>query len=75
MKKLLLFDLDGTLLKTDKTISERTFKALDKCKSMGCIIGICTSRGEQSCYSVLKNIKPNFFISSGGALIKYNNEL
>ena len=74
MKKLLLFDLDGTLLKTDKTISERTVEALDKCRDMGYIIGICTSRGEQNCCSFLKKIKPNIFISSGGALIKYNNE-
>ena len=74
MKKLLLFDLDGTLLKTDKTISERTVEALDKCKNIGCMIGISTSRGEQNCYSFLKKIKPNIFISSGGALVKYNNE-
>lgn len=74
MKKLLLFDLDGTLLRTDKTISERTVAALDKCKSMGCIIGISTSRSEQNCYSFLGKIEPNILISSGGALIKYNNE-
>ncbi len=74
MKKLLLFDLDGTLLRTDKTISERTAEALNKCKSAGCIIGISTSRSEQNCYSFLKKIKPDILISSGGALIKYNNE-
>lgn len=31
MNKLLLFDLDGTLLKSDKTISYRTIKAVNKC--------------------------------------------
>lgn len=74
MKKLLLFDLDGTLLKTDKTISERTLAALNKCKSLSCLIGISTSRSEQNCHSFLEKLKPNILISSGGALIKYNNE-
>ena len=74
MKKLLLFDLDVTLLRTDKTISERTAETLNKCKSAGCIIGISTSRSEQNCYSFLKKIKPDILISSGGALIKYDNE-
>ena len=31
-KKLLLFDLDDTLLRSDKTISERTLEALRKCR-------------------------------------------
>ena len=74
MKKLLLFDLDGTLLKTDKTISERTLATLDMCKSLGCLIGISTSRSEQNCHSFLEKLEPNILISSGGALIKYNNE-
>ena len=30
--KLLLFDLDGTLLQSDKTISTRTLSALKKCR-------------------------------------------
>ena len=30
--KLLLFDLDGTLLQSEKTISTRTLSALKKCR-------------------------------------------
>ncbi len=30
--KLLLFDLDGTLLRSDKTISQATLKALQECR-------------------------------------------
>ena len=30
--KLLLLDLDGTLLQSDKTISTRTLSALKKCR-------------------------------------------
>lgn len=58
MKKMLLFDLDGTLLRTDKSISEATLAILSKCKEQGCIVGVSTSRGEQNCFS--------FFKKSGG---------
>ena len=37
-QKLLLFDLDGTLLKNDKTISENTLAALMKCRKKGMLI-------------------------------------
>lgn len=42
--KLLLFDLDGTLLQSDKTISQRTLDALRKCGEKGILIGVSTSR-------------------------------
>ena len=74
MRTLLLFDLDGTLLKSDKTISERTIEILKKCKSMGYVIGIATSRGEQNCFTFIKEIDSDILISSGGALIKYGND-
>lgn len=42
--KLLLFDLDGTLLQSDKTISKRTLAGLKRCKEKGILIGVSTSR-------------------------------
>ncbi len=41
--KLLLFDLDGTLLQSDKTISTRTLSALKKCRGNDILIGVSTS--------------------------------
>ena len=46
--KLLLFDLDGTLLQSDKTISKRTLSVLRKCREKGILIGVSTSRSEQN---------------------------
>ena len=48
--KLLLFDLDGTLLRSDKTISQTTLKALRECRKKGILIGVSTSRGEQNAF-------------------------
>ncbi len=71
--KLLLFDLDGTLLRSDKTISEHTIKALGKCREQGILIGISTSRAEHNCIAFLPDLTPDVFIASGGAVVKYRN--
>lgn len=70
--KLLLFDLDGTLLRSDKTISERTLAALFWCRKRGIRIGVSTSRGRQNVLSFLKALKPDVLITSGGALAEYD---
>jgi len=72
--KLLLFDLDGTLLQSDKTISERTLKALSKCREQGMLIGISTSRAEHNCMTFLPDMTPDIFIASGGAVVKYRDD-
>lgn len=72
--KLLLFDLDGTLLRSGKTISQATLKALQKCRENGILIGVSTSRGEQNALSFIEELQPDVLIASGGALVKYNGE-
>lgn len=72
--KLLLFDLDGTLLKSDKTISEHTLSVLNACRSKGLMIGVSTSRSEQNSMTFLSELLPDILISSGGALVKQNGE-
>ena len=73
--KILLFDLDGTLLRIDKTFSEYTLEILSKCKEHGYLIGISTSRGEQNCLGFLREMKPDILISSGGALVRANGTI
>lgn len=73
--KILLFDLDGTLLRNDKTLSEYTLETLSKCKECGYLIGISTSRGEQNCLGFLREMKPDILISSGGALVRVNEKI
>ena len=73
--QILLFDLDGTLLRNDKTISEYTLEILSKCKEYGYLIGISTSRGEQNCLGFLRELKPDILISSGGALVRANGKI
>lgn len=72
--KILLFDLDGTLLRSDKTISEHTLQVLRKCREKGLLIGVSTSRSEKNSLKFIAELCPDIIISSGGALVKYNNE-
>lgn len=72
--KLLLFDLDGTLLRSDKTISQATLIALQECREKDILIGVSTSRGEQNALSFIEKLQPDVLIASGGALVKYNGE-
>ena len=68
--RLLLFDLDGTLLDSDKSISERNILALKKCREKGILIGVSTSRSEQNSMTFLNELTPDILIASGGALVK-----
>jgi HAD-superfamily hydrolase, subfamily IIB len=68
-RKILLFDLDGTLLRSDKTISEKTLKAVLKAKAKGYLIGVSTSRSENNSLSFIDSISPDIIISSGGAMV------
>lgn len=74
-KRILLFDLDGTLLREDKTLSRYTLEVVSKCKERGCLIGISTSRSEQNCLKFLKELKPDILISSGGALVRADKKI
>lgn len=74
-KRILLFDLDGTLLRDDKTLSRYTLEIVSKCKERGHLIGISTSRGEKNCLKFLKELKPDILISSGGAFVRANGKI
>ena len=72
--KLLLFDLDDTLLRSDKTISRRTREALQACREQGILIGISTSRAVHNCIPFLRELEPDLIIASGGAVIRYRGD-
>ncbi len=73
--KLLLFDLDGTLLHSDKSISDYTLNILQKCRERGILMGIATARGESNAPAIIPVIDPDIVISSGGALVRQRGEI
>jgi Cof subfamily protein (haloacid dehalogenase superfamily) len=73
MAKMIVMDLDGTLLTNDKNISSYTCSMLEKCKSNGIKIVIATARSEKSAKRCIDLIKPDIMILNGGALVINNN--
>lgn len=73
-RKLLLFDLDDTLLRSDKTISRHTLEVLEQCREQGYFIGVSTSRGETNSLLYISELRPEVAICSGGAVVKYKDQ-
>lgn len=76
-KKLVFFDIDGTLLNNKKTINESTIKAIDDLKHKGFIFCIATGRGLSEGIIEIANIaKLNGFLilSNGNYIWDLENE-
>lgn len=73
--KIILTDLDETLLHTDKTISNRTLQILEKCRKKGMLIGFSTSRGQIRNSHFAEIVKPDIIISNGGATVICNEKM
>ena len=73
--KLILCDLDGTLLRSDKTISDKSARVLEQYRSRGILIGFSTSRGRANIIPFEAKIKPDILICNGGASMVCRGEL
>lgn len=73
--KLIIMDLDNTLLRKDKSISDYTVKVLERCRKRGYLIAFATARAENAMLRFLQAIGPDAVISNGGATIRVNGEI
>lgn len=73
--KIVLVDLDLTLLHTDGTLSERNIAALKKCQEKEILVGFCTSRGIPGIKKFVDMVNPQLWICNAGASIYFNGEL
>lgn len=67
--KIFIFDLDGTLLKNDKTISLTTIACLKSLHQKGYLIGYVTARTKRKLQELLTDLPCNFIASYDGAMI------
>ena len=63
----IIFDLDDTLLRSDKSISDYTLGVLKKCRERGIYTGFATARNEISAGSYIQIKDFDIVISNGGA--------
>ena len=68
--KMIVIDLDQTLLRSDKSISCFTINAVNTCKQRGILIVFATARSETDCKQYTEIINPDAVVSSRGLLVK-----
>lgn len=73
--KIIFTDLDNTLLKTDKSISNYSIDIINKCKTQGILFGIATARSEREAHPYIKMINPEIIISNGGAIVRFKDKI
>lgn len=66
--KMIVTDLDGTLLHNDKTISDRTLRVLEQCRKRGIAFVIATARFWIGAETVIDLLKPDYVISADGTM-------
>lgn len=77
MIKLIAIDLDGTLLKDDKTISERNITTLKAAKAQGVKVVLCTGRPLNSVLAHLETLgltdPGDYAVTFNGGLVQAND--
>lgn len=66
---IILSDLDGTLFRNDKSISDFTKETIKRAQAKGILFGICTSRAKVNAQKFLDGIKPDILITNGGGMV------
>ncbi len=69
MVKMIVTDLDGTLLRGDKSVSDYTAEILNGCKKMGMKVVFATARPERATRRIQEKIIPDYVIANNGATI------
>lgn len=72
--KLIITDLDNTLLRSDKSISEYTAEVFERIRAKGYFIAFATARG-CAMSRFIETIKPDIIVSNGGATIRVHDEV
>lgn len=67
--KMIVTDLDGTLLNAKKELSERSIQTLHKCQAQGIIVTIATARYWIGAESYIDMLAPDYEITTDGTLI------
>ena len=68
--ELIVLDLDGTLLRSDKTVSVANIEALERARRSGTRIAFASARSEKAMLPYIAAVEPDIVISNGGALVR-----
>jgi len=71
---IILSDLDGTLFRDDKSISDYSKDVIARAQKKGLLFGISTSRALVNAKKFLEGLNPDILITNGGGLVFYKGE-
>jgi len=71
--RLIVSDLDATLLGSGRVLSPFTVATLERCRAAGIRTAYATARSEQSCTRITAQFAPDAMITNGGALARCQN--
>jgi Cof subfamily protein (haloacid dehalogenase superfamily) len=74
-KKIVFFDIDGTLLDHDKNLPMSTKKAINLLKENGTFVAIATGRAPFMFTSLVKELDIDSFVSFNGQFVVFENEV
>lgn len=73
--KMIVTDLDGTLLHTNGTISVKTIDVLRQCQKQGILVVLATARFWIGAEKYINFIKPDYVISADGSVMHNREKL
>ncbi|MBT2687851.1 Cof-type HAD-IIB family hydrolase [Bacillus sp. ISL-47] len=74
MKKIVFFDIDGTLLDFDKKLPDSTKEAIEQLKKNGTFVAIATGRAPFMFESLRDELDIDSFVSFNGQYVVFENE-
>lgn len=74
-QKMILFDIDGTLLNDDKELPVRTEHSIQKLKEKGHIIALATGRAPFSFKDLRQRLDIASYVSLNGQYVVFNNKV
>jgi Cof subfamily protein (haloacid dehalogenase superfamily) len=75
MKKIVFFDIDGTLLDHEKNLPESTKKAIKMLKQNGVFVAIATGRAPFMFEGLRKELDIDSYVSFNGQFVVFENEV
>lgn len=73
--RLIITDLDNTLLRRDKSISDYTVSVFSECSRRGILTAFASARAESASERFIRAIRPDIFVSNGGAVIRVRDKI
>lgn len=75
MVKMIITDLEDTLLRSDKTISDYTVNIIKKCQATGIKVIFATARSAKVSEKSLERFMPDVFVGYGGTLATADDKI